>query len=220
MAATQKQIDWELIEGDFRSGIKSVLQIANEHDISHTAINKRFKKLGITRDLSARIKAKTEAMVSAALVSGSVSTLTTETEVDIIDAVATKQTTILVRQQKTIERKQSLVEKLLDELEHQTINRETYEQLGELMHAPDENGRDKLHDIYMKSMGTSGRVDTAKKLAETLKVLVGLERQAVGIADNSNGEADKPKEIPSQLHDKDAARRIAFMLLGAERETA
>lgn len=50
-------IDWDRIEPDFRANIKSVLQIAAEYEeatgrsISHTAINKHFKKLGVTRDI-------------------------------------------------------------------------------------------------------------------------------------------------------------------------
>lgn len=47
----KRVIDWEAIEKDWRAGIKSVLQIAKEHEISHTAINKRFKKFGVIRDI-------------------------------------------------------------------------------------------------------------------------------------------------------------------------
>lgn len=52
-----KTTDWERIELDYRAGIKTLRQIADEHGISHVAINKRAKRDDWTRDLSARTKA-------------------------------------------------------------------------------------------------------------------------------------------------------------------
>lgn len=53
---TNKQIDWESIEKDWRAGIKTKLQMSEEHDVSRAAMDKRFKKLGIERDLSEKIR--------------------------------------------------------------------------------------------------------------------------------------------------------------------
>ena len=86
----KKIVDWELIEQDWRAGIKSVLQIAVENGISHTAINKRFKKLGIPRDLSAKVRAKADSLVSMAMVSAEVSTETTMTDAHIINSNAAR----------------------------------------------------------------------------------------------------------------------------------
>lgn len=44
--------DWERIELDYRAGIKTLRQIAEEHGITHGAINKRAKRDGWERDLS------------------------------------------------------------------------------------------------------------------------------------------------------------------------
>ena len=44
--------DWERIELDYRAGIKTLRQIADENGISHGAINKRAKRDGWERDLS------------------------------------------------------------------------------------------------------------------------------------------------------------------------
>ena len=52
--------DWEKIEADYRAGIKTLRQIAGEHGVSHVAINKRAKRDGWSRDLSAKIAAKAE----------------------------------------------------------------------------------------------------------------------------------------------------------------
>lgn len=60
---TKRQIDWEKIELDYRAGIKTLRQIADEHGISHVAINKRAKRDGWVRDLSAKIDKKADELV-------------------------------------------------------------------------------------------------------------------------------------------------------------
>lgn len=55
--------DWEKIELDYRAGIKTLREIAADHGISHQAINKRAKRDGWSRDLSAKIRAKAEPVV-------------------------------------------------------------------------------------------------------------------------------------------------------------
>ena len=47
-------IDWERIELDYRAGIKTLRQIAEEHGITHGAVNKRAARDGWQRDLSVR----------------------------------------------------------------------------------------------------------------------------------------------------------------------
>lgn len=78
---------------------------------------------------------------------------------------------------------------LLGELEETTGNKDLFEQLGELLYAPDKNGVDKLNEIYQKVIALPSRIKGMKDLADTLKTLVGLERQAFGIDDNANGNA-------------------------------
>lgn len=54
----KKKIDWEKIEVDYRAGVKTLREIADEHNITHGAINKRAKRDGWERDLTAKIKTK------------------------------------------------------------------------------------------------------------------------------------------------------------------
>lgn len=192
--AKRAPVDWERIEPAFRAGMKSVLQIAADYEqatgrkISHTAINKHFKELGITRDLKAKVRAKAEAMVSAATVSGKVAVETSATDAVIINANADVMATVMLSQRNDIRRSRTLAMKLLEELEDQTLGRELYQQLGMLMYSPDENGKDKLNELYHKVISSAGRIDSMKKLSDTLKTLVGLEREAYGIGDDSKGQ--------------------------------
>lgn len=66
--AGKKHIDWELVEKDYRAGIKTLRQIADERGVSHVAIQKRAKTYGWTRDLSEKIQAKAKEKVTKAAV--------------------------------------------------------------------------------------------------------------------------------------------------------
>lgn len=185
---TNKQkIDWEAIEPGWRAGVKSVLQLAAEYkektdiSVSHTAINKHFKKLGIPRDLNAKIQAKADAIVSAAMVSGKVSTETTIADAKIINDSALEVAHVKLSHRTDIRRFRKLVQQLIAELEQETENLELFKELGELMCQPDEKGYDKLNEIYHKVISTSSRSSTIKTLADTLKTLIALEREAFGI---------------------------------------
>lgn len=201
---TTKQPDWEAIERAYRAGVLSVREIAAAHEVSHTAINKRAKRDGWDRDLKAKIKAKADALVSRREVSTEVSSKQTETEREIIELNAEVIANIRMSHRGDISRSRRLTNKLLDELEGLTDNRDLFEELGELMRNPDDNGQDKRNDLYNKIIDLPGRTKTMKELAETLKTLVALERQAYDLDVKQGGsEEDTLSKLMDELS-KDA----------------
>ena len=110
---TTKIIDWEAIEREYRAGIRSLRDIAEEHGCSNPAILKRAKKYGWTRDLAEKIRAKADALVSAATVSNELALLT---EKEIIDGNAAKQAAIRRQHQVRIDRLMGEVDKQASEL--------------------------------------------------------------------------------------------------------
>lgn len=52
----RKPIDWEAVERDYRAGGLSISEIARQHDISHTAVNKKAKQHGWQRNLIERVR--------------------------------------------------------------------------------------------------------------------------------------------------------------------
>ncbi|MOA34409.1 hypothetical protein D3C78_1557800 [compost metagenome] len=92
---------------------------------------------------------------------------------------------------------------MLEELEGLTDNRELFDQLGELLHSPDDNGVDKLNDLYQKVISLPSRTKTLKDLGDTLRVLIALERQAYSIDD------EQPVDDRSKLTEEELDRRIA-----------
>ncbi|WP_111894225.1 hypothetical protein [Acinetobacter sp. MB5] len=197
----KKVIDWEKIELDYRAGVKSLREIAAEHDISDGAIRKRAKRDDWSRDLSAKINAKAEDLVRKELVRSEVRTQTAISEKETIDANAHQQAAVRLSQRKDIQRSRSIAMQLFDELEHQVgvANVELLEDLGELMRDEDEKGQDKLNDIYHKIISLPGRVKSMKDLSDTLRTLIALERQAFGLDDKENTAVDPLQSLLNRI---------------------
>ena len=201
MTIEKKAIDWEKIELDYRANVKTLRQIADEHGITHGSINKRAKRDGWARDLSAKIKAKTDELVSKSLVSNEVSSEKRISEKQIIDDNAAAITNVRLGQRKDIQRSRKIAMSLFDELEHQVgiENVENLEKLGELLRSDDDKGRDALNDIYVKIISLPNRVKAMKDLSDTLKTLVGLEREAFGLNEKQESAADALTAVLDQI---------------------
>ncbi len=95
--AAPRIIDYGRIETGWREGLKSVPQLCAEYEaatgqsVSHVSVMRHFKKLGIPRDLSAKIEAKAAAMVTAATATGKATVSGNETlpaEAEVINSAA------------------------------------------------------------------------------------------------------------------------------------
>jgi hypothetical protein len=169
MAAKAKAIDWAAVEMLYRAGIRSLKSIGAECGISDAGIIKRAKQEGWERDLSERIRLKTAAKVSAAMVSGKVSAAKKATEVQVVEAAASAQTLIIISQQKDIAEARAIVQMLFKELR---------------------SAMKKL-DLPAKSM-------VAHRLSGALATLIEKERQAAGIDKDDRGHKSYPEWLEEQ----------------------
>ncbi|EMI7478867.1 hypothetical protein RNA47_002569 [Morganella morganii] len=190
-----KRPDWEAIESAYRAGVMSLREIASQHDISEGAIRKRAKRDDWSRDLNAKIKARSDDMVRKQEVRRQVRSETTLSERVLIEATAEVITNVRMEHRGDIRRARELANVLFDELSAECADVAALEKLGELMIEPDDNGRDKLNELYHAVISLPERVKSAKALSETLKNLIGLERQAYGLDDM------QPNKTASQLSD-------------------
>lgn len=198
VAGSKSKVDYDRIERGWRAGILSPRQLAAAYEeetgqkVSHAAIIKHFTKLGIPRNLAEKIKAKSDAMVTQAMVTEQVTPVTIKRDKEIIEDAATQLTYVRINQRKDIQRSRKIAMSLFDELEHQVgiENVENLEKLGELLRSDDDKGRDALNDLYMKIISMPGRVKSMKDLSDTLKTLIALERQAFGLDDENNRPVD------------------------------
>lgn len=199
---TTKQPDWEAIERAYRAGVLSVREIATAHEVSHTAINKRAKRDGWDRDLKAKIKAKADALVSRREVSTEVSSKQAETEREIIELNAEVIANIRMAHRGDISRSRRLTNKLLDELESLTDEQGTIKELIDQLKDGDHEDGEAMADVLAlakKMSALPARTKTMKELAETLKTLVALERQAYDLDVKQGGSEE---ETLSKLMDE------------------
>jgi len=198
---TTEQPDWERIEQLFRAGVLSLREIAAACPGSnHVAIARRAKKHGWVQDLSAKIKAKANDLVTRQGVTADVTAERAVTDRAVIEVNAQAIANIRMAHRGDISRGRRLTNKLLDELEGLTDNRHLFEELGELMRSEDDNGQDKRNDLYQKIIDLPGRSKTMKEMAETLKTLISLERQAYDLDTKSGGnDADELSKLMDEL---------------------
>lgn len=161
MARERKQIDWDAIEPHYRAGIRALKHIGEEFGVSDAAIIKHARRFGWTRNLLAKIQAKADEKVSAAMVSDLVSAGKKLTEADRIESDSTLQADVRISHRKDISRYKGLVAKLFQAVEDATV-KDGEEAPSEILTIPQ-------------------RVDCTKKLTDAVKTLITMEREAWGI---------------------------------------
>lgn len=195
-----KRPDWEAIELAYRAGVMSIREIASQYEITHQAISKRATKEGWERDLKAKVKARAENLVAKREVASLVATEKAISERQLIEANAEVIANVRMEHRGDIRRARELTNNLFDELSAECADVPALRKLGELMFSPDDNGRDKLNEIYHSIISLPERVKSAKSLSETFKNLVGLERQAYGLDDvQPNKTASQLSELMDDL---------------------
>lgn len=187
--------DWEAIESAYRAGVMSLREIASQHGISEGAIRKRAKRDKWSRDLNAKVKERADdlvrkAEVRKAEVRKQVRSETILSERVLIEATAEVIATVRMEHRGDIRRAREITNALFDELGAECADVASLRKLGELMLEPDENGRDKLNEIYHSIISMPERVKALKALSDAMKNLVGLERQAYDI-----GEKEPVKDV-------------------------
>ncbi len=190
--------DWEAIESAYRAGVMSLREIASQNGISEGAIRKRAKRDEWSRDLNAKVKERADDLVRKAEVRKQVRSETTLSERVLIEATAEVIATVRMEHRGDIRRARTLANALFDELEAECADVESLRTLGQLMLCPDESGRDRLNELYHAIISMPERVKSMKALSETLKNLIGLERQAYSM---DEGEKDKVVDALSDLMD-------------------
>lgn len=180
-APVVRVVDWEAMEPEWRAGITTKLDLSIKYGVSRAAIDKHWAKAGVERDLTARIQAKADALVTQQAVTQQVTTATKSMEKELVSANGALVANVRISHRKDIARSRTLSMRMIEELESQTAQVPELAILGELMRRPDDKGMDKLNDLYQKIISLPARTKTMKDLGDTLKTLIGLEREAYNI---------------------------------------
>ena len=194
MTDKKTKADWTLIEVDYRAGIKTLEQIGDEYGVTKGRISQVAKKQGWTRDLAEKIRLRAEQKVNEQLVNEKLNEPRRRlAETEVVEANAQAAADVVMKHRTGLSRLAALRDKLLDEVEAITDNRELFEALGELLDesGEDANGRfkqDKRNELYRKVISMTERIDSTKKLAEIDEKVRKGEREAWGLDKTDGGE--------------------------------
>ena len=200
--APDTAVDWERIEVEYRAGVLSLRELAAAHpNTNHVAIARRAKKEGWTRDLSAKIKAKAEDLVTRSVVTPDETAKRSVTEKEVVDAGAAAIVQVRLSHRTDIQRSKRIANRLLEHLESlpvpplPTADKPLSEQTAQ-------------NTLCLGILKEQSVI--LDKLVGTQKVLVAMEREAFGIA-----QMVESPEGPTAVNTMDVARRIAFGLARA-----
>lgn len=189
------RVDWEVVEREYRTGIRSLRDIAGEAGCTEGAIRKKAKNEGWERDLTAKINAKAEALVRKNEVRNEVRNESAISEREQIQIGATVLANAVLEQRTDIRRARTTVQRLWELVNTELDSPVEFEHLGELLRSPDENNQDKLNDIYHAAISLPQHVKNAKLLADAIKTLVELERKVLRIDEQRPVEVNPLAEL-------------------------
>lgn len=181
-----KPVDWPAIEPHYRAGIRSLRSLTAQFGVSPTGIVKHFDKLNVRRDLKPRIQAAAEELLLRAALPVTVSAdpktpTQVATENAIVDTNAAVLAHVVVSHRVEIARARRVVGILMAELEDMVERPELFAMVHDALDNPDEPAIEALRNMARLVESLPARVKVMKDLAEAVRILIGLEREAFGL---------------------------------------
>lgn len=195
---TATNVNWVKVEKLYRAGLLPVVQIAKQCGLSNTAIAKRAKKHGWTRDLTARVRARTAEKLTLALAEPfnssnspprSLDERTEEDDEETVENAALTQIAVVRSHSRSIRNGIEITQRLMAELDVSTTRND------ELTALLDSGDDEKKRFAAMRAVSLPGRAAVMRDLAQAARVWINLERQAFRISD------DRSKEQPSAVNE-------------------
>jgi hypothetical protein len=170
--------DWEAIETLYRCGVLSIREIAKTHGLSEGAVRKRAKRDGWDRDLTAKVNAK----VRSELVRSEVRSQDAASERTMVEAAATQIITLVREHRVEIGRNRAMITTLIGQLEGAVEHRGLLEQIIDEVEDGHTGASAKRHEALMRAVALPVHASVLKSLADTLKTVIGLEREAFNVS--------------------------------------
>ncbi len=203
----RRSIDWEKAERLYCAGRLSLREIAGEVGCGHAAIIARAKRLGWTRDVSAKANALARSMVIADQAPEQLSTIVStntaknDRAAAVVNAGQVEQeagaiAAVSRRHLADIGRARGVVAGLLDDLAFVAQNRGAFQEMAAEMAAEGGAiGQAQRRAAMLAAVSLGSHAATVDKLGNCLKNLIALERQAYGMKD----QTEKPDSLDALL---------------------
>lgn len=202
--ADKKPVDWEIVEKDYRAGLKSLRQLADEHGVSHVTIAKRAKKYGWEKNLEEKIQTTAKNKIARTVVNkqgnNEVNSKAQLSDAQVVNAYADVVASVDMIQREdlklAIDNSRSQLRELValgDPQFHDKLVElgETFDESG-----PTANGgwkTDKNNELYQYIISLAGRVKMSKEIAAAHGVYIPMQRKVFGLdaEKKSSGEFEE-----------------------------
>lgn len=202
--ADKKPVDWEIVEKDYRAGLKSLRQLADEHGVSHVTIAKRAKKYGWEKNLEEKIQTTAKNKIARTVVNkqgnNEVNSKAQLSDAQVVNAYADVVASVDMIQREdlklAIDNSRNQLRELValgdpDFHDKLVMLGEVYDESG-----PTANGgwkTDKNNELYQYIISLAGRVKMSKEIAAAHGVYIPMQRKVFGLdaEKKSSGEFEE-----------------------------
>lgn len=198
--ARRNDLDWDLIETDYRVAQLSIRQIAEKYGTEPSTITRRAKKAGWQRDLSEAVRAATKAKVRKAVIADAKQTAQhatqdvaqhaenyatecTQATFSEIDLAANVNATIILGQQKRVGKLSRMFESMAAELAVVNDSPETLQEIAQAISEEDPKAAESINRL--KSLTT--RINNLKTASEIMGKLIDAESRVFSLDEESKG---------------------------------
>lgn len=187
----KRRIDWEAVERDYRTGKKTLRELAAKHGATHTTIGRRAERDGWTKDLTEAIRQATNAkLIEATVQQECTSAHQNATEAVLVAAEIAKG--VILGQRARVGQATNVAMRMLAELDTTTTKADEIQALFEVLTDElDDSGKAAAQRQLGEFMRLHSRVASVQKLMDALGKAQTLERQAFAL-----DEPEKPPERP------------------------
>lgn len=189
----RSDIDWEKIQRQYRLAKKTDDEIAATNGISRSALARRVKKEGWSKDLSEQVKLETKAKVSAAIVKKATAKLLQSHKKDsnAVEVEAISNALLIAEHEKVGTKGRELFEKILDKIAEQVDATPSIEAVAKMVEADDPAALPALRKV----LSLPSYVDSAKKATEGAAKAIDVERKARNLDDAPPPGDEEVREV-------------------------
>jgi len=184
--------DWEAIERDYYAGQLSIREIARQYGCSDTAIRKKAKEKGWSRNLTKKVRNKVRDNLVRTVRNANPG-IEPGSDEETIAAAAAVGVEAIRSHHKQISFGVKVVKKLMGNLEEAVDSKEEIE--SDIIEDTKDDGKRRARMLRAVSIGSQS--SSINSLSLALKTFIGLERQALNL-DDDGGKADE-SEIVQEL---------------------
>jgi hypothetical protein len=184
-------VDWATVEREYRLGQLSLRDLAKAHGCHETAIRRRARKYGWTRDLKHRVQEAVRDTLYRGDAHGEAKGLVesdAEDDALMIQAAAQRGAEVVRQHREILDKGKSLVNMLMDELQEASTYAASLLDAAKAEAAKGGRGSSKLLQYAERAVSLHARSMSANQLSNAMKTMIAEQRKAYNLDDDRDKE--------------------------------